>query len=291
MLLELEDDSSSDDVMSIIIVHQYIGRFYKNVGTTQSLEKAKYYYEKARDVSNTSSGDVVSVQLLDNELAEVKARLNGHSLPKTQEKDLSSLRARYNFMVQHGEHEIKTTQMGVELATALFRTYHTIEALRLLERLVINSRRVHGSEHNETKKADRWWQRLKLRCVFIENRPFIDPNDRYQVLRYEQDGNSYIVKGPLLTNYMEEPRNVDGEMTFSVPSTDVGISFSRGTPLMLHGLKKAAHLNGEIGDVRDYCKLSHRFVVYLEGKGLNPVKVKHQNVRIVFDLPIPKNLD
>ena len=58
---------------------------------------------------------------------------------------------------------------------------------------------------------------------------------------------------------------------------------------MLHGLTKAAHLNGEIGDIREYCKLSHRFVAYLEGKGLKPVKVKHENLRIVFNLPDLKN--
>ncbi len=60
---------------------------------------------------------------------------------------------------------------------------------------------------------------------------------------------------------------------------------------MLHGLKKAAHLNGEIEDSRDRCDLSHRDIVHLEDKALKPVKVKQENLRIIFDLPDPKNLD
>jgi hypothetical protein len=59
---------------------------------------------------------------------------------------------------------------------------------------------------------------------------------------------------------------------------------------VLHGLKKTAHLNGKMGDARDYCHSTDRLVVYLEDKELKPVKVKPGNVRIIFDLPDPKNL-
>ena len=79
---------------------------------------------------------------------------------------------------------------------------------------------------------------------------------------------------------------MDEEKTFSVPCAD--IAFQSRTPVMLHGLTKAAHLNGEVGDIRDFCKLSNRCVVHLEGKGLKPVKVTEENLRIVFDLPDPK---
>ena len=195
---------------------------------------------------------------------------------------MSSIRARYNCLLQAvGQNDIRTMEMGTLLASKLFNAYHTIEASRLLDRLVIISCRVHGSDHKQTKIAESWRQRLQLRCAFIgcEQQP-------YQALRYEDDGDSCIVQGPVPKNV---PRNDDDCQIFSVPSVE--ISFSLGTPVMLHGLKKAAHLNGEIGDVREYCKLSDRWVVHLEDKDLKPVKVKHENLRIVFDLPDPKNLD
>ncbi len=53
---------------------------------------------------------------------------------------------------------------------------------------------------------------------------------------------------PPTTDVHGEPRNLDDEKTFSVPSAD--ITFSRARPVMLHGLKKAAHLKwGKIIDV------------------------------------------
>jgi len=225
-----------------------------------------------------------AVKLIEGEIAAVEARISGDSRPKKEESDLSSLRARYYYMLQmNGENDVGTMQVGTYLASKLSKANHTIEASRLLDRLVIISRRVHGSDHKQTKTAESWRQRLQLRCAFIgcEQQP-------YEALRYENDGKSCVIQGPVPSN-LDASRNVDDEKTFSVPSAE--ILFSLGTPVMLHGLKKAAHLNGEIGDVRDYCKLSDRCVVHLEEKNLKPVKVKHENLRIVFDLPDPKNLD
>ena len=192
---------------------------------------------------------------------------------------LSSMRAGYKFLLQHkGEHDIDTIEFGVNLAKALFQTFHTIEALRLLDKIVVISRRVHGASHKQTKNAEYLWQTRNLRYVMIEEQ-------FYQALSYENDGDSYIVNGPVPMNLVFELRSVD-DGTFSVPNAD--IILGRGTPVMLHGLKKAAHLNDEIGDIRDLCPLSGRWVVHLEGKGLKPVKVKQENLRIMFDLPVPK---
>ena len=192
------------------------------------------------------------------------------------------MRAGYEFTLQHkGEHDIDTLEFGVNLAKALFETFHTIEALRLLDKFVVISRRVHGASHTQTKNAEYLWQRMKMRYVSVRKQP-------YQALRYEKDGNSYVVRGllPKKGNLVGGLRSADDGTTFSVPNAD--IIFGCGTPVMLHGLKKAAHLNDEIGDIRDYCALSNRHVVHFERKGLMPVKVKQENLRILFDLPDPK---
>ncbi|KAK1740074.1 hypothetical protein QTG54_009024 [Skeletonema marinoi] len=279
-----KNSDPSLDVLALATIYQEIGIFYYRVDTKQSLKKGKRCLEISRDIVITFGGRELQclVEAIKNNLANVEARLSGVSIPNEKESDLSSIRARYNCLLQAvGQNDIRTIEMGTLLASKLFNAYHTIEASRLLDRLVIISCRVHGSDHKQTKIAESWRQRLQLRCAFIgsEQQP-------YQALRYEDDGDSCIVQGPVPKNV---PRNDDDCQTFSVPSVE--ISFSLGTPVMLHGLKKAAHLNGEIGDVREYCKLSGRCVVHLEDKDLKPVKVKHENLRIVFDLPDPKNLD
>eukprot|EP00984_Skeletonema_dohrnii_P028217 scaffold18122_cov72-Skeletonema_dohrnii-CCMP3373.AAC.2 len=283
---EMEKNSNLLDVILPVTVNKEIGRFNSEVGTKQSLEKAKYYLEKARDIIKTSEDcEPWAVKSIEGNIAAVEARISGDSRPKKEESDLSSLRARYNYMLQlNGENDVGTMQVGTYLASKLFKAYHTIEASRLLDRLAIISRRVHGSDHKQTKLAESWWQTLQLRYAFIGSE-----QQRYQALRYEDDGDSCIVQGPVPKNEICEPRNDDNSQTFAVASA--GFTLPLGTPVMLHGLKKAAHLNGEIGDVREYCKLSGRCVVHLEDKDLKPVKVKHDNLRIVFDLPDPKNLD
>ncbi|KAK1740073.1 hypothetical protein QTG54_009023 [Skeletonema marinoi] len=276
--------NSSDPPLHVLAgVYLDIGRFNFSVGTNRCLEKAKYYLEKARDIFKTS-GDrelQLMVKSIEGNIAAVEERLSGGSLPKKTESDLSDFRVRYNCLLQaFGTHDVRSIRMGSHLASGLSLANHTIEASRLLDRLVIISRRVHGSDHKETKNAELWWQRLQLRCVV-----WIRTDEMYQALRYENDGKSCV----MVPSNLDASRNVDDEETFSVPISE--ILFSLGTPVMLHGLKKAAHLNGEIGDVREYCKLSDRWVVHLEDKNLKPVKVKHENLRIVFDLPDPKNLD
>jgi hypothetical protein len=109
-------------------------------------------------------------------------------------------------------------------------------------------------------------------------------NEWFEAIRYENDGDKCVIQGPI-----KDPRVAEEEGTFTVASTEVRPY--KGTPVVLHGLKKAAHLNGKIGDVRDYCQSTDRYVVHLEDKGLKPVRAKHGNLRVVFDLPDPKNFD
>ena len=286
MLTLVEDDMGnckpSVDLMSLAVAYQYIGTFHFNVG--DDLEKAKYYFEKARDITNTLEDDEKNNGTFINNsikktLAEIEARINGDNLEAATV--LSHLQHKYKRMSQDGENDIATIGCGVRLAKALFDTYQTIEALRLIDKLVAISRRVHGASHTQTKNVVSAWQRMKMPYVSVGKQ-------HYQVLSYEDDGNSYVVRGPLPKkgNSVGELRSVDNAKTFSVPSAD--ITFTHSLPVMLHGLKKAAHLNGEIGDIRDYCKLSNRYVVHLEGNTSKPVKVKQENLRILFDLPEPK---
>jgi hypothetical protein len=55
-------------------------------------------------------------------------------------------------------------------------------------------------------------------------------------------------------------------------------------------LVSASHLNGELGEVRDFKdnEVGLRLVVYFEKKGAKPSLVKLENLRIVFELPDEK---
>jgi hypothetical protein len=273
------------NVIALTGVYQDIGKFNFEIGTKCSLKKAKHYAEKARGVIITSGDRQLQwlVKPIENNIAKIETMLRGESPKHNTSNEVSCLRARYNYFLRFNECSVDTIQSGIELAEVLFKAYHTVEAVRLLETLVATSRRVHGSGHQRTKDAVLLLKKSLERYVVIESKP-------YQALRYENDGDSCVVEGPVPNQIaLGELRKFDNEKLFSVASTDINVVL--GTPVVLHGLKKAAHLNGEIGDVRDYCHSTNRYVVHLENKCLKPVRVKHYNLRIVFDLPGPTNLD
>ena len=160
----------------------------------------------------------------------------------------------------------------MNLATTLEKAHHSIEAERLLTKLVAISKRVHGPDHNVTKEAESNLQRCKVRCVRINSRIGV-----FQALRYEEDGKKCVVQGPIAN-----PRNIQEGGTLTVDSSDV-LRFALGTPVVCDGLKKATHLNGKVGDLRYWDEDNECYKVHFEGGGLESMRAKF--LRILFELP------
>ena len=86
-----------------------------------------------------------------------------------------------------------------------------------------------------------------------------------------------IVQGPI-----EDPRRLCNEMTLRVPSDE--ILPLKGCPVICHGLVKASHLNGKVGDRGT--RRGDRIEVHFEDKSQKSAAlVKPENLRIAFDLP------
>jgi hypothetical protein len=132
-MLTLIDKMKSDpslDVLALATIYKKIGIFYYRVDTKQSLKEAKRYLEISRDIVVTLGNRDIAVAIEGN-IANVEARLSGNNLPTNKESVLSVRRARYNYMLQAtGQNDVNTMQVGVNLASALFEAYHTVEALR-----------------------------------------------------------------------------------------------------------------------------------------------------------------
>ena len=65
---------------------------------------------------------------------------------------------------------------------------------------------------------------------------------------------------------------------------------SKGCAVICHGLVSASHLNGELGEVRNWkqSETGIRLGVYFEKKSLKSAFVKPENLRISFELPSKK---
>jgi hypothetical protein len=166
-----------------------------------------------------------------------------------------------------------TIKSGFSYVKVLGGARHCIEAERLATKIATISNQVHGPHHTTTIMANESLERCKRRCVIV----LPDDDKLFQALRYENDGEICVVYGPIL-----EPRNIKDERIHHIANTLV-IPLC---PVMCNGLVSAPHLNGELGEVRNYIQDGTgiiQLVVYFEKRG--SALVKPENLRIAFDLP------
>jgi len=272
-----------------------IATFYSVTKSQEGLLKAIELFENARDVFKAMDTPEAQFGLMsiDKIISEIQ-EFSGNAVDGGNHyDDVKIHKQKYQRCIGHfGESDPMTIHSGVQVAHALLeQEMRVIEAERLLRKLLDISRLTHGSEHGCTKNVLGALQRVTTRLVLVAL-----PSDilgLFQALRYENDGEeSCVVRGPVL-----DQRQIELEDVYTMDSIDV-IPIV-GTPVICHSLQKAAHLNGKIGEVRDFDvkekedgkkgfdKDVDRCVVHFEDEGLKPVSVKANNLRVVFDLPNP----
>jgi hypothetical protein len=112
--------------------------------------------------------------------------------PETQEQILGRFRVTYQLTVkEYGEVSANSIIYGSNLALELCKPYCTIEAWRLLKRLVAISKQLNGQEHPDTKDLKHTLFDCKIVCLGLRGHgPKL-----FEVLRHEAD-NKYVVRGP-----------------------------------------------------------------------------------------------
>ena len=263
---------------TIALAHHVMADFHQ-FGSEENLEKAKKHYDRAKDLYKVV-GTEVDVMTMERYISIIDAKLSGNEVGLGAAEEINYWRKNYyDTFKRNGEDDVITINEGIASAIYLSNGNHTIEAERLLTKLVATCRCVHGIEHNVTEEAVSTLEGVKERLVFLGWSAEVF----HRALRYESDGDRCVVQGPLPMD--GESRNVDEEETFTIPNKDI-VSFV-GTPVICHGLRlrKSSHLNSKIGDLRSYSEDRNRCVVHFEEEGLEPVEISVGNVRILFDLP------
>lgn len=226
-------------------------------------------------------------------MANIKAQFEDGGALSSEEAELKDRRDVYAYFVRiRGESAIKSIVSGVNLANSLHKFYHHIESERLASKLTAISLRVYGLEHDITKKTVSVLKISKRRLVVIPSQADASIKSSvvvFEALEYDANEDTYVLmKARRLeadgqVNVLREPTNEDGQ-TFPVGAND--IICHDGTPVVCHGLINASHLNGKIGDAREYNFDTDRYAVHFDDTSLKPVSVRRENLRIVFELPI-----
>ena len=277
----LEQDQ--DMKFTIAAANNNIGEFFEKFNSNEYLERAKKHFMQARDlfeqVEDNEDKDVFLMAVARN-FRIVEAKLTGTEPELDTAGEVAYRREMYNFFKSLEEFGLSTIRYGIELALALHNAHHSIESERFLTKLMQICRRVHGQDHRSTEKTLTALERVRTRRINM------GADICYQALRYENDGESIVVKGPMIDEEKRDEETRDEEKkVLTVESKDV--TPRRGTPVVVHSLpeESMSHLNGKIGDIRGYSEDNRTCEIHFEEEGLDPAFVKLENLRILFDLP------
>ncbi|KAL7527594.1 hypothetical protein ACHAWF_002237 [Thalassiosira exigua] len=258
--------------------------------TDAGLKMSIVYHKRMRDLGKKLGEDLLilsaeeRIAMAEDRLG--KERLNIHGDDEI-DRELDHEKAIYARVLNAcGKNDLQTLRAGTNVARVLIRDRRVIAAQRLLTELVSTSQLVHGKEHATTKAIETVLRTAKMRIVMLfamSKSGEWKPSGRFEALRYVNNGKDCIIKGPVPEN--TDFRDLSKEKTFTVDSRQ--LCYQLSTPVVCHGLAKAAHLNGKIGDIRSGNTATNRFGVYFEDASVKPrrAEVKLENLRIVFDLP------
>ena len=286
-------------------MYSVLGRIVLEDGTKASAMAAVGHFVKQRDISK-AIGHQHGLRTAEYNIAYAMSKFTSREFSRDRDdgrtdisvdEQLRQAQVGYTSNVEgFGQGSIATINTGVDLAVALKDAYHGIEAEILLTKLASRSKRFHGPGHQLTQQVESNLQNCKVRVVAIlrvETRlnshlqeckvrevgsKVGGELEHFQSLRYTEDDKKCVVQGQIT-----DPRNTDEEKQNTATSSVIRITL--GTPVVCHGLKRATHLNGKIGDVRAYKRLIDSYEVHFEDKELDPRLVKPDNIRILFELP------
>eukprot|EP00577_Skeletonema_sp_RCC1716_P001007 CAMPEP_0113431196 /NCGR_PEP_ID=MMETSP0013_2-20120614/33449_1 /TAXON_ID=2843 ORGANISM="Skeletonema costatum, Strain 1716" /NCGR_SAMPLE_ID=MMETSP0013_2 /ASSEMBLY_ACC=CAM_ASM_000158 /LENGTH=237 /DNA_ID=CAMNT_0000320159 /DNA_START=1 /DNA_END=710 /DNA_ORIENTATION=- /assembly_acc=CAM_ASM_000158 len=190
----MQRDWKSGGFMKMEAVVLYVvGLFHMNIGSEENLREALDYFRRAVDLF-TLLGDEINMMTAKKNISKVEAKLHGVEVYYDEGSNLKFSQKQYNYWFEKlGEHHPITIRRGELYAHALYCSNQGVAAERLLTKLAAISRQVHGPTHNSTLSAASALKDIKERRVFIDSR-----KEWFHALRYENDGLSCVVKGPVV---------------------------------------------------------------------------------------------
>jgi hypothetical protein len=261
-----------------------IANFILMEETKECYEEAIGYYERVRDTALSLGMEskaehtndlITSIRLVSNGAFSAAAGTFQETVQSQHDQTL----------LEKGENCAEAVQSGLNVAIPLMES-NRIEAQRLLEKLVTSSRRVHGPTHDQTRKIEKLLKRMKLRLVVhIKGEQLGEDEEIFRALRYVDDGNKFVVQGPVHVLSGVSLEKFKGKRKYKVGKNS--IFFVKGTIVSCHGLENATNLNGKLGTVQSIdLNDGLRYGVHFEDESLNPPAegIKHENLCIVFDL-------
>ena len=246
----------------------------KKIGLFLGASKETYkegiaFFERAIAVYK-SIGRESSIAIAKSNIDKIKIEHERQSQMPKEDQLKNSCDSYDYFMTSEGYGE--DSMMGIKAGLLHSKTLATlgrgIEGERLATKTLATCARVLGDAHDITREMRSTAKFCKARRAKVAT-----PNMRGDVvaIRYEDEGRRLVVRNTKGRCFSGSPRD---------------LVFWDGTPVVCHSLQDSdSHLNGKIGDARDYNKEDETYNVYFEDKSLGSVVIKRGHLNILFELP------
>jgi len=142
--------------------HNGLGLIALREGKEESAKEALIHFEKNLELS-TAINYAAGIADAEYNIALAKSKYERCDV-RHNEVQLKVCQDLYeSYVASYGEEHTCTINTGVQLAIVLWNANRVIEADELLTRLVTVSGRVHGPQHEATKNAELWLQKINAR--------------------------------------------------------------------------------------------------------------------------------
>lgn len=241
-----------------------------DIDQQEGAEEAIRWYEKSKELFK-SIGIDHSVGVVESKIFNSKSFLTkrGSSRapnPEDIKQNIKNLERHYKMF--------PSDSTKLQLSMGLLAGGRCIEAQRMNLEILTNSRQVNGMNHTHTVGSEENYMVITTRRVNVRGKG----NKYFKLIEYTSAGGKCVVRGPMTY----EGWGNEGK-TFTVSIGDV--TYLPPVPVVCQGLKGASHLNGKIGDAREFNDDVGRYKVYFEDTKLKSVLVKKENLRVLFELP------
>ena len=282
----MAEGNAYDELATELLHRCQKAKLYGQEDQTQKekdLKQALKYFRKSRKLYKKLSNSEGNVKAQDINIDMVESLLRGDD--QLGAVNVGRLREIHNHMLDTSEggneESIQSIKTGIDLASALVQCHETVEAERLLTKLLRTSDRVFGRDHDLSVKAQNELHKCQIRKVQIAG--VESGNSLFAVIELDEDGETCLVCAA--TNALMNSHGTDVPLHAQTVSVK-DLILQPGTPVVCHGLEKASHLNGKLGEIRNHIdKKTGRFEVFFEEAGLPPCRVRQNNLQVVIELP------
>ena len=245
-------------------------------GETKEIAKeAIMYFRKLLELYQ-ANGNPEGIHHCESNIANAQLR-SGEKVDSSELQHFIRNKAYYESCIaKHGSEHAGTIFACVDVAMNLSSLHRTIEAERLIRKLVPLSRRILGPHHDTTKRAESVQERIIVQRIVYSRARYMMPMAESKNIPIEHC-DTRIMAWILSSMDPSKPKNKQTQST--VPAASV--SPAPGTPVMVVALDNHNFI-GKIGDLREWNTFN---MVYFDDKLLQPIIAPPECLRVVFDLP------